>query len=202
MHCSGCSALHGVNPNFFLFKLDWGFYIISIAKIGSKKIGTLICSMRFFSLEYHLYLYKSSIRPCMVYSCHVWAGVPSCYLELLDKLQKQICFTCCVSWTLGLLSNCGQLKSFLKVLLWQMFFRTGSTGSTCYSRGRSTRDSDRLHGFSVTIPRCCKGVYVTSFFPCTARLWNSVPIESFPLTHDVSGSKSRINRHRLTEGYF
>ena len=22
--------------------------------------------------------------------CHVWAGAPSCYLELLDKLQQQI----------------------------------------------------------------------------------------------------------------
>ena len=22
--------------------------------------------------------------------CHVWVGAPSCYLELLDKLQKQI----------------------------------------------------------------------------------------------------------------
>ena len=22
--------------------------------------------------------------------CHVWAGAPSCYLELLDKLQKRI----------------------------------------------------------------------------------------------------------------
>ena len=25
--------------------------------------------------------------------CHAWAGAPSCYLELLDKLQKQICRT-------------------------------------------------------------------------------------------------------------
>ena len=25
-------------------KLDWGSYIISIAKIASRKIGTLICS--------------------------------------------------------------------------------------------------------------------------------------------------------------
>ena len=25
--------------------------------------------------------------------CHVWTGVPSCYLDLLDKLQKQICRT-------------------------------------------------------------------------------------------------------------
>ena len=27
---------------------------------------------------------------CMEYCCHVWAGAPSCYLELLDKLQKWI----------------------------------------------------------------------------------------------------------------
>ena len=26
----------------------------------------------------------------MEYCCHAWAGAPSCYLELLDKLQKQI----------------------------------------------------------------------------------------------------------------
>ena len=24
----------------------------------------------------------------MEYCCHVWAGAPSCYLELLDKLQN------------------------------------------------------------------------------------------------------------------
>ena len=29
----------------------------------------------------------------MEYYCHVWAGAPSCYLELLDKLQKWICRT-------------------------------------------------------------------------------------------------------------
>ena len=27
----------------------------------------------------------------MEYCCHVWAGACSCYLELLDKLQKWIC---------------------------------------------------------------------------------------------------------------
>ena len=67
-----------------------------------------------------------------------------------------------------------------------------------YSRGRSTRYSDRLHDFSVTIPRCYKDVYVNSFFPHTARLWNSLPIECFPLTYDLSGFKSRINRYLLT----
>ena len=60
----------------FSSKLDWGSYIISIAKTASKKIETLICSMKFLSPKVALYLYKSTIRPCMEYSCHVWVGAP------------------------------------------------------------------------------------------------------------------------------
>ena len=74
----------------FSSKLDWGSYIISIAKTASKKIGALIRSMKFLSPEVALYLYKSTICPCMKCCCHVWVGAPSCYLELLDKLQKRI----------------------------------------------------------------------------------------------------------------
>ena len=77
----------------FSFKLDCSSYIISIAQTASKKIGVLICSMKFLFPEVALYLYKSTICLCMEYCCHVWAGAPSCYLELLDKLQKQICRT-------------------------------------------------------------------------------------------------------------
>ena len=71
-------------------KLDWGSYIISIAKTASKKIGALICSMKFLSPEVVLYLYKLIIHPCMEYWCHVWDGALSCCLELVDKY-----FTCC-----------------------------------------------------------------------------------------------------------
>ena len=77
----------------FSSKLGWGSYIVSIAKTASKKIGALICSMKFLSPEVALYLCKSTIQPCMEYCCHVWVGAPSCYLELLDKLQKWICRT-------------------------------------------------------------------------------------------------------------
>ena len=75
----------------FSSKLDCDSYIVSIAKTASNKIGTLIRSVKFLSPEVALYLSKSIIRPCMEYCCHVWAGAPSCYLELLDKLQKWIC---------------------------------------------------------------------------------------------------------------
>ena len=47
--------------------------------------------MKCLSPEVALYLYKSTTRPCIEYCCHVWAGAVSCYLELLDKLHKQIC---------------------------------------------------------------------------------------------------------------
>ena len=74
-------------------KLDWGSYIVSIAKTASQKIEALIRSMKFLSPEVAMYLHKSTIRPCMEYCSHVWTGAPSCYLELLDKLQKWICST-------------------------------------------------------------------------------------------------------------
>ena len=61
------------NPSFkilgltFSSKLDWSSHIIFIAKSAFEKIGTLICSMKFLSPEVALYLYKSTICPCMEY---------------------------------------------------------------------------------------------------------------------------------------
>ena len=58
----------------FSSELDWGHYIISIAKTASQKIGALICSMKFLSPEVSMYLYKSTIRPSVEYCCHILAG--------------------------------------------------------------------------------------------------------------------------------
>ena len=77
----------------FSSKLDWVSYIISIAKSASKNIEALIRFMKFLSPEAAVYLYKSTIRSYLEYCCHVWAGAPGCYVELLGKLQKRICRT-------------------------------------------------------------------------------------------------------------
>ena len=191
----------------FSSKLDWGSYIISNAKTAYKKIGALIRSMKFLSPEISLYLYKSTIRPCMEYCCHVWAGAPSCYLDLLDKLQKRTCRIVGPSLAASLepLAHCQNVAS-LSLFYRYYFGRCSSELAQLvplpFSRGRSTRYSDRLHDFSVTIPRCYKDVYVNSFFPRTAKFWNSLPIECFPLTYDLSGFKFRIKRHLLTVGSF
>ena len=191
----------------FSSKLDWSFYIISIAKTAFKKIGALIYSMKFLSPEIALYFYKSTIRQCMEYCFHVWAGAPSCYLELLDKLQKKIL------WIVGHLlapsleplvhhRNVASLSLFCRYYFGRCSSELAQVVPLPFSRGSSTCYSDRLHDFSVTIPRCYKDVYVNSFFPFMAKLWNSLPIEWFPLTYDLSGFKSRINSYLLTVGSF
>ena len=71
-----------------------------------------------------------------------------------------------------------------------------------YSLRRPTYYSDISQDFSVTIPRCYKDFYVNSFFPRTARLSNSVPIECLPLTGHLNGFNSRIKRNLLAVGFF
>ena len=82
-----------LNKNNLLKSSKLDSCITSIAKTASKKTGALICSMKFLSSEVVLYLYKSTLWPCMEYCCHVRVGACSCYLELLEKLQKRICKT-------------------------------------------------------------------------------------------------------------
>ena len=190
----------------FSSKLDWGSYIISIAKTAFKKIGALIRSMKFHSPQVALYLYKSTIRPCMEYCCYVWAGAPSYYLEFLDRLQKRICRIVgpLLAASLELLAH---RRNVASLSLFYRYYFGGCSSELAqlvpfpFSRERSTLYSDRLHDFSVTIPRCYKDVYVC-FFPRTHKLWNSLPIECFPLTYDLVGFKSTINRHLLAVSSF
>ena len=180
-------------------------YIHSIAKTASKKIEALIPSMKFLSPEVALYLNKSTIHPFMEYCYQVWAGALSCYLEMLDKLQKWICRTVGPSLAASLEPlahrwNVVSISLFYRCYFGRCSSELAQLAPLPFSGGRSTCYSDRSHDFSVMIPRCYKDVYVKSLFPCTARLWNSLSIECFPLTYDLSGFNSRINRHLLTVG--
>ena len=44
-------------------------------------------------------------------------------------------------------------------------------------------------------------VYVNSFFPRTPKLWSSLPAECFPLTYDLNGFNSRVNRYLFFLGF-
>ena len=161
----------------FSSKLDCGSYIVSIAKTAFKKIGALIHSLKFLSPE------------------------------LLVKLQKRICRVVVPSLAaslepLGHPQNVASLSHFYRYSFDRCSSELAQLVPLPYSRVRSTCYSDRLHDFSVTILRCYKDVSVNSCFPRTGRLWNFLPIECFPLTYDLNGFKSRINRCHLTVGSF
>ena len=132
----------------FSSKLDWGSYITYIAKTASKKIGALIHSMKFLSLGVALYLYKSTICPCMVYCCHVWIGAPSCYLELSGKLQKQIYRTTGPSLAASFepltdRRNVASLSLFYRYYFGRCSSELAQLVPIPFSRGKSTLYSDR-----------------------------------------------------------
>ena len=146
-------------------KMAWGSYIISIGKTASKKIGALIRSMKLLSPEVTLNFCKSTTHPCMEYYFHIWAGALSCCLKLLDKLQKRTCKTFGPSLAASLkpLAHCQNAPSLC--LFYRYYFDRCSSELALlvplpYSRRRSTPYCDRLHDFSVTIPRCYKDVYL------------------------------------------
>ena len=179
-----------------------------LLKLPTRKTEPLIRSVKFLSPKVPPYLYKSSLRPCIEYYCHVWAGGRSCFLKMLDKLQKRICRVVHSS----LAASLEPLGHHRNVASFSLFYRYyfGRCPSELvqlvplpYSRGSSTRYFDRLYDFSVTIPRCYNDVYINIFSPCTAWiLWNSAPVGCFSLTYDLSGFKCRSNRHLLFLGSF
>ena len=158
----------------FSSKLDWGSYIISIAKTASKKIGALIRSMKFLSPEVALYLYKSTIRPCMEYCFNVWAGAPRCYLELLDKLQKRTCRTVGPSLAASLeplahRRNVASLSLFHRFYFGDIHLNWLNWFHFLILEGGLLVILIHCMIFD-NIPGCSKNVYVNSFFLRTARL--------------------------------
>ena len=124
--------------------------------------------MKILSPEVAQYLFKSTIYPCMEHCCHIWAGAPSCYLELIVKLRKRMYrtvgpsfFTSLESWLIVEMLRrvfsigINLVDVHLNWLKWFHFFLL---------ERRSTRYFDRFYDFSVTIPRCYKDVYFNSSF--------------------------------------
>ena len=66
-----------------------------------------------------------------------------------------------------------------------------------YLCGRCSSYSNRLHPFSDTISRFYIDDYVSSFFPCLARLRNSLYAKWILLMYDLNGFKSRMNKYLL-----
>ena len=123
----------------------------------------------------------------------------------MPKVPKTISPCNIFAASVELLAHCRNLASLS--LFYRYYFGRCSSELAqlvplSFCQGRSTRYSDRLHDFSVTIARCYKDVNVNSFFPRTVRLCNSLPIECFLLTYNLNDFTSRVIRHLLSVGSF
>ena len=152
----------------FCSKLDWGSYIVSVAKTACQKIKPKFFLL-FLSPEFALYFCKSTIQPCMEYCCYDSAVVPSCYFELLGKLRKWICrsFRPSIAASLEHLThhqNVASVSLFYRYYFGRCSSELAHPVLLSYFRGRSSSYSDRLHDFSVTILRCFNDVYVKGNF--------------------------------------
>ena len=130
----------------------------------------------------------------MEYCCHVWAGAPSCYWELFDKLQKWICRTVGPS----LAASVESLAHHRNVASLSLFYR--------YYFGRYSSELSQLVPLSFSQGRStCYSRMSMSTVSFLAQLDSGILclyLECFALTYDLSDFKSRINRLLLTVSSF
>ena len=179
--------------------MDWTPYIESIALSAARKIGSLFRARAYLTPESILYLYKSTIRPCMEYCCHIWAGASCTALRALDKIQNRLLnlvgpelFS-----TLDSLSHRRDVASL--ALFYRYYYGKCSDDlaslipkpyeSVCAPRQR--RGS--FHEHCVYLPRRKTTTYSNSFIPRTSMLWNSLSKECFPSEYDLDSFKKSVN---------
>ena len=155
-------------------------YREDIAKAAGKKVGSLYRVSKLLTSDIILYLYKATIRPCMEYCCHVWAGASSTSLSLLDKVQKRVANLIGPSLSTKL-QPLSHRRNVVSLCLFHKYFNglcSDELAALVPPRRkytRPTRQSAKSHPFTVEVLRCQRAFYSNSFFPRDAGLWNSLP---------------------------
>jgi len=179
--------------------LSWQPHIHNLARSASQKLGMLYRCRSYFTPEQLLRLYKGFIRPRLEYCSHVWGGSSSTHL--LDRVESKA-FRLIQSPTIT--SNLPSLSLRRNVASLSLFYR--------YYFGRCSRElleclpptkvwprHSRLaassHQFCVEVGNSRIVRSGASFFPSTAKLWNSIPASVFPSSYNLSSFKSRIYKY-------
>ena len=184
----------------FSNSLTWNEYVEAIAKSAAQKVGSLYRACAYLTPECILYLYKASIRPCMEYCCHLWAGAPAHLLNLLDRIQNRVCNMVGPQLSLKL-QPLSHRRDVASLSLFYKYFHghcSEELASLVPPRKiftRHTRQAARAHEFTVEEPFISKNFRRSSFFPRTSHLWNSLPSECFPPTYNLQSFKCSVNRY-------
>ena len=169
----------------FTGNMNWNSYIESIAKTAARKVGSLYRARKLLTPESILYLYKATIRPCMEYCCHIWAGASATSLSLLDRVQKRVANLVGpeLSSKLQPLShrrNVASLCLFYKYVNGDCSDELQELVPPRRKHPRQTRQAVKSHPHTVEIPRCKRTFYSNSFFPRTLDFGTPFQVSASP----------------------
>ena len=184
--------------------LSWKPHILAIAKSASKKLGILFRFKKYFTSPQLLQLYKSLIRPCLEYCCHIWGNSSS--VVILDAIQRKAIR---LISDYELTSTLEPLAVRRKVASLSLFYRyyhgfCSEELAACVPRpmawSHDTRGAASAHRYCVTVSNPRIERYAISFFHFTSCLWNKLPPHVFPSIYDLSSFKRRVFNHLMASG--
>ena len=124
-----------------------------------------------------LYIYKSTIRPCLEYCCHIWAGAPISSLNILDRVQRRL-FNLLGENLYSKLQPLSHRREVASLSLFYRYFHghcsedLASLMPRRYSSFNSSIQTHRsgLNNWAVYLPRRNTSTYSNSFIPRTAAI--------------------------------
>ena len=180
--------------------LLWHDHIMDIAKQAAKKIGFLYRCKSFFNAHQLCLIYKSFIRPCMEYCCHIWGAAAKSSLDLLDRVQKR---------AIRLINNTeitdrlDSLQHRRDVADLSIFYKYiyGKCSKEVYEimpprekRVRDTRAGTNAHCHAVILETVRTTKFQNDFFTRTAKKWNKMPASAFPLNYNIQSFKTNVHK--------
>ena len=193
--------LLGVNISSNLL---WHDHVMSIAKQASKKLGFLYRCKSFFNAQQLCLIYKSFIRPCMEYCCHVWGAAAKTTLDLLDRVQNRAIRLINDS---GITNKLDSLKHRRDVADLTIFYKysyghcskeVSEIMPSREKRVRKTRAGTTPPGRAVTLSTVRTSKFQNDFFTRTAKKWNSLPACAFPKQFNIQSFKTNVHKYLIS----
>ena len=163
-------------------KLSFTDHVKDLAARTARKLACLRRIARFLDYKGCMNVYNSQIRSVMEYSPLVWSSCPASYLRLLDKVQERvqrIVISKCINeeppifQSLQHRRNVSGLCAFYKIHVQESAHLTALRLPPARAAAYNTRNADNV-GFKVEVPFARTELYMRSFHPFFARMWNDL----------------------------
>ena len=180
--------------------LGWSTHIRQVARRASQRLGVLFRARAFFNSQQLFMLYKAQVRPVMEFCSHIWSSGPKSDLVILDHIQRKAVRLIDDAPLTSKLASLSHRRAVSSLSLFYRYYHglcsdeLASITPRPRSFTRCTRGSDYTNPYLVAVPRCRTEQHKNSFFFRTAKLWNSLPTEVFPVCVSLTAFKRAVNK--------